>query len=142
VDDFGNPITFCEETTLDTDALGQPIDPPSRRAICAESKTPGGVFQIVRREEGKRFGPLGGMYRPQYFNYGITVHGAENVPDRPVSHGAIRVTNAAADALWDILGTGDAVYVWAQDGREPESYTKAETLPSFLRPDPDATLSP
>ncbi|MEI2654280.1 MAG: L,D-transpeptidase family protein [Microthrixaceae bacterium] len=141
VDSDGNPITFCDTTTIDTDAIGQPIDPPQEAAICAESKTPGGVFKITRRHDGKRFGPLGGMYRPQYFNYGIAIHGAENVPDHPVSHGAIRVTNAAADALWDTLDTGDDVYVWGQDGREPETYTKDESLPSFNRPDPSATTT-
>ena len=142
VDDDGKPVTFCEATTIDTDAIGQPIDPPQQQAICAESKTPGGVFQITRRHDGTRLGPLGGMYRPQYFNYGIAIHGAENVPPSPISHGAIRVTDATADALWGILDTGDGVYVWGQDGQEPESYTQAESLPSFNRPDPNATPSP
>lgn len=142
VDDDGNPITFCEVLTLDTDAIGEPLDPPQEQAICAETKTPGGVFRITRRHDGRRIGPLGGMYRPQYFNYGIAIHGAANVPASPVSHGAVRVTNAAADALWDLLDTGDAVYVWGHDGQAPESYTRAESLPSFNRPDPNATPTP
>ena len=141
VDDEGSPITFCEVMTFDTDSDGQPIDPPEERPICGKSKTPGGVFQITLRYDGTRTGEFGAMYRPQYFNYGIAIHGAQNVPARPVSHGAIRVTIAAADELWDILDTGDEVYVWGQDGQEPESYTKAESLPNFSRIDPSATPS-
>lgn len=141
VDDDGSPITFCEVMTFDIDSDGQPIDPPEEQAICANSKTPGGVFQITRRHDGTRTGELGAMYRPQYFNYGIAIYGAQNVPARPVSHGAIRVTNAAADELWDILDTGDEVYVWGQDGQEPESYTKDESMPIFPYVDPSATPS-
>jgi hypothetical protein len=95
VDDGVEPTTFCEVVTLDTDANGEPIDPPQEQAICAQTRTPGGVFEITRRLDGTRIGPLGGMYRPQYFNYGIGIHGAENVPTRPVSTAVTGSTSGA-----------------------------------------------
>jgi peptidoglycan hydrolase-like protein with peptidoglycan-binding domain len=142
VDDGVEPTTFCEVVTLDTDANGEPIDPPQEQAICAQTRTPGGVFEITRRLDGTRIGPLGGMYRPQYFNYGIGIHGAENVPTRPVSHGMVRISKAAADAAWSLLDRGDRVYVWGQDGQEPEEYERSESLPSFLYPAPDGSAVP
>ena len=87
----GTPKTFCEEVTIDTDDQGRALPEPEKKGSCAESKTPGGVFKFTRRYEGKRVGPLGGMYDPVYFNYGIAIHGAENVPLEPASHGCIRI---------------------------------------------------
>lgn len=141
-DDGVEPTTFCEVITIDTDVIGEPIDPPQEQSICAETRTPGGVFEFTRRFDGRRTGPLGGMYRPQYFNYGIGLHGAENVPTRPVSHGMVRVSMAAADALWPLIDRGDRVYVWGQDGRAPEEYERSESLPSFQYPAPDGSVDP
>ena len=36
---------------------------------------------------------------------------------------------------------GDLVYVWGQDGKQPEQYTKRDSLPSFNYADPDATTT-
>jgi peptidoglycan hydrolase-like protein with peptidoglycan-binding domain len=142
VDDGVDPTMFCEVITIDTDVNGEPIDPSEEQAICAETRTPGGVFEITRRLDGTRIGPLGGMYRPLYFNYGIGIHGAENVPTRPVSHGMVRISMAAADAAWSHLDSGDRVYVWGQDGREPEEYDPSERLPSFEIPAPGGSAAP
>ena len=139
LDGDGNPIMFCETLTIDTDVDGQTLDPPREQAFCAETKTPGGVFEINRRVDGRRAGPLGDAYRPQYFNYVIAIHGAANVPSIPASHGNVRVTTGAADELWRILSPADKVYVWGQDGKEPENYTNAESLPSFSYADPKST---
>ncbi len=85
--------------------------------------------------------PLGGMKNPWYFNYGIAIHGAQNVPTRPASHGCIRISNTLADVFPDLVERGNAVYVWGHDGKEPEQYTERESLPSFNRPDPNATTT-
>ena len=137
----GTPATFCETVTIDTDANGNPLEEPQEKAICAESKTPGGVFEFYRRYEGNRQGPLGGMYNPVYFNYGIAIHGAQNVPLYPASHGCVRVNNAIAEFLPDLVKNRDRVYVWGHDGKQPEQYSKNEMLPSFNRPDPNATTT-
>src|SRR4051794_14615182 len=135
----GTDATFCETATYTTDIYGNPLDEPEDKPICAESKTPPGVFSLKRYEDGQHVSPLGGMKNPWYFNYGIAIHGAQNVPDHPASHGCVRMSNALADVFPTPVEKGNAVYVWGYDGREPEGYTKAESTPSFNRPDPDAT---
>jgi hypothetical protein len=81
------------------------------------------------------------MYNPVYFNYGIAVHGAKNVPKEPASHGCVRINMDIAEYFPDLVKVGDAVYVWGHDGKEPEGYTKKESLPSFNQPDPSATTT-
>ncbi len=137
----GLPAKFCETVTLDTDANGAPIDPPVEKAICADSKTPGGMFAFTRRYEGKRVGPLGGMLNPVYFNYGIAIHGAEKVPTFPASHGCVRIHNKLSEVFPSLVKKRDKVFVWGHDGKEPEYYTRAESLPSFNYADPDATTT-
>ena len=79
LDEFGDPAAYCEEATI-TDRDGVVLEEPIHGISCGESKTPGGVFKIRRFVDGKRVSPLGGMQNPAYFNYGIAIHGAENVP--------------------------------------------------------------
>jgi peptidoglycan hydrolase-like protein with peptidoglycan-binding domain len=62
--------------------------------------TPTGHFKVSRQIDGWRHGPLGPLWRPKYFNGGIAVHGAPNVPPYPASHGCTRVTNAAMNWIW------------------------------------------
>jgi hypothetical protein len=141
LDADGQPATFCETATYDTDEYGNPYPEPVTREVCAEAKSPGGVFRFTRSVDGNRVSPLGGMKNPWYFNYGIAIHGAQNVPTRPASHGCIRISNSLADVFPDLVERGNAVYVWGHDGKEPEQYTERESLPSFNRPDPDATTT-
>ncbi len=137
----GTPATFCEEVTYTTNIRGEPLDEPETKAICAEAKTPGGVFRFHRNEVGQHQSALGGMKNPWYFNYGIAIHGAYNVPDYPASHGCVRMSNSLADVFPTLVSKGNAVYVWGLDGKEPEHYTEKESLPSFNRPDPNATTT-
>jgi hypothetical protein len=62
--------------------------------------TPSGSFHVFRRVDGWDEGPLGRLYRPQYFNDGIAVHGYPLVPSTPASHGCCRVSLTAMDFLW------------------------------------------
>ena len=48
-------------------------------------------YEFNRRRVGWWEGPLGRMYNPVYFNYGIAVHGMTNVPLYPASHGCVRI---------------------------------------------------
>ena len=141
LDADGQPATFCETATYDTDENGNPYPEPVTKEVCAEAKSPGGVFRFTRSYEGNRVSPLGGMKNPWYFNYGIAIHGAKNVPTRPASHGCIRISNTLADVFPELVERGNAVYVWGHDDNEPEQYTERESLPSFNRPDPDATTT-
>lgn len=141
LDATGQPDEFCETIKLDTDENGEVLDPPVEKQICALSKTPGGVFEFERKYVGKRNGPLGGMMNPVYFNYGIAVHGADNVPLQPASHGCVRFNQMIAATFQELVDLGDRVYVWGHDGKDPEQYSKRESLPSFNYADPNATTT-
>ena len=140
VDPNGQPSNFCTTINQDTDYYGNPVDPPVQKAVCGYTKTPGGVFKFYREYAGDRVGPLGGMWNPVYFNYGIAVHGAQNVPNHPASHGCIRIPESIADYFPTLVHLGDRVFVW--DGvKEPESMSKKEMTPPFEYPDPNATTT-
>lgn len=137
----GTGETWCDTVSLDTDDKGNKLDPPVQKAECGVSKTPGGVFRFTRRVEGIRNGPLGGMWNPVYFNYGIAVHGANKIPLQPASHGCIRMHKRISETFQNFVHIGDRVYVWGQDGKEPEQYSAREMLPVFNYPDPTATTT-
>ncbi len=104
------------------------------------SETPGGVFKIQPLRRGRpRESPLGGMFNPVYFNYGIAIHGALNVPLEPASHGCVRIPIALArDVPQDLVKKGDQVFVF--DGvKEPEAY--GPQLPTFNWRDPDSSTT-
>jgi peptidoglycan hydrolase-like protein with peptidoglycan-binding domain len=134
----GDGQQWCAVITTDTDDTGGALPEPVQQDVCGVSKTPGGVFQFYRKVAGDRFGPLGGMYNPVYFNYGIAVYGAHSVPKVPASHGAIRIPMAIAEYFPSLVSNKDFVFVW--DGTtEPEQVTKKDSLPTFNYPNPAST---
>ncbi|MDO8390700.1 MAG: L,D-transpeptidase family protein [Actinomycetota bacterium] len=137
----GSGEEWCEVFTQDTDDLGIKIDPPILKDECGVSRTPGGIFLFYRRYPGERLTSLGGMWKPVYFNYGIAVHGADQVPRQPASHGAVRIPQWIADYFPEIVGKGDRVYVWGMDGKSPEDYSRDEMLPVFNYPNTHSTLT-
>jgi N-acetylmuramoyl-L-alanine amidase len=76
--------------------------------------TPCGTFQIFRQVNAWDTGPLGSLYRPQYFNGSRAVHGYTSVPSTPASHGCCRVSLPAMDHLWDggAMQVGTSVLVY------------------------------
>jgi len=76
--------------------------------------TPSGDFGVLSRVDGWRSTPLGSLYRPQYFNGGVAVHGYTSVPSTPASHGCCRVSLPAMDNLWGVGGmqVGTSVLVY------------------------------
>jgi hypothetical protein len=140
LDENGDPAEWCELVTVDTDETGTPLEEPVERDICGRSKTPGGVFEFTRRVEGIRNGALGSMWNPVYFNYGIAVHGAINVPAAPTSHGCVRLPMHIADYFQDLVSNGDRVLVWNGE-TPPEQVTEEEMLPVFDYANPDATTT-
>ncbi|MEY2554529.1 MAG: hypothetical protein QOC57_2389 [Ilumatobacteraceae bacterium] len=137
----GTPQKWCETVTYDTGPNGDPLPAPVTKEECADAKTPGGIFHFTRRYDGKRTGPLGGMMNPVYFNYGIAMHGADNVPLEPASHGCVRMNQTIAKVFPSMVKNGDAVFVWGQDGKQPDQYSRRESLPSFNYANPDATTT-
>ncbi len=139
LDAQGEPAEWCEVVTY-TEKNGKTLDEPVEKDICGRSKTPGGVHKFYRRVAGNRQSALGGMFNPVYFNYGIAVHGAINVPLQPVSHGCVRLNMDIAKYFPDLVSNGDAVYVWNGD-KDPENVTGDEALPRFDYPNPNSTTT-
>ena len=135
----GTGQEYCETITYDTDENGAPLDTPANKSVCATANTPPGLFRIKRSLDGQRMTPIGAMTNPVYFNYGIAIAGADNVPLKPASRGEVRINQTVAALLPSLVHLGDTVYVWGQDGRQPEDYSKEESLPSFQHLDPTAT---
>lgn len=129
----GTGEEWCSVVTVDEDDGTQ-----TEQAICGVAVTPGGVFHFDRRVEGWRNSKLGRLYNPVYFNYGIAIHGASDVPKQPASRGCVRIPMHIAEYFPSLVAKGDLVYVF--DGVEqPETY--GAQLPVFDYPDPNATTT-
>ncbi len=129
----GSNQDWCEVVKVDNDDGTQ-----TEKGICGKSITPGGVFKFNRRRAGWREGELGRMWNPVYFNYGIAVHGAGNVPSYPASHGCVRIPMHIGSYFPSLVTYGDQVFVF--DGvKEPEAY--GAQLPPFNTPDPSYTTT-
>jgi peptidoglycan hydrolase-like protein with peptidoglycan-binding domain len=63
-------------------------------------RTPTGAWRISREIDGYHRSRLGLLYRPKYFYAGYAIHGYTSVPPYPASHGCVRLTYHAMDALW------------------------------------------
>lgn len=118
----GTPYEYSEDITVDTDTEGNPLPEPITKPVKGLAKTPPGVFHAGREVQGERNGPLGTMWDPVYINQGIAIHGANNVPLEPASHGCIRVSRYLGPIVQQLIDKGDNVYIW--DGKkEPEQQT-------------------
>lgn len=133
----GSNEEWCDEVTIDPHTPENDTDEVIKKGICGTSITPGGVYAFTRRYtegDGWREGKLGRMHNPVYFNYGVAVHGSGNVPNRPASHGCVRIPMHISQYFPTLVEKGDQIYVW--DGvKEPEVYGKQP--PPFDYPDPD-----
>ena len=80
------------------------------------------------------------MHNPVYFNYGVAVHGSGNVPNRPASHGCIRIPMHISEYFPTLVERGDQIYVW--DGvKEPEVYGRQPPPFDFNDPDYSTTTT-
>jgi lipoprotein-anchoring transpeptidase ErfK/SrfK len=77
--------------------------------------TPTGRFKIYRKIEGWRKSPLGSLYYPNYFYYGVAIHGNPSVPAHPASHGCIRIPMFAARVFSEIATVNMVVIVYDSD---------------------------
>ena len=79
----------------------------------ARAITPTGRFHIYwRYSNGWQPGPLGSMYRPNYFYGGYAVHGMTSVPAYPASHGCVRMTVPTMDRMWSSLWIGMPIAIY------------------------------
>ena len=125
----GSNQRWCEVVKVDKDDGTE-----EEKGICGQSVTPGGVFNFNRRHDGWRDAELGRMWNPVYFNYGIAVHGAGNVPQYPASHGCVRIPMHVGNYFPSLVAKGDQIFVF--DGvKEPEAY--GAQVPPFNTPGPE-----
>lgn len=94
----GSEVAYCEDTDE-----GQ---------NCGDAVTPTGVYKYERRIDGWRDAPLGRLYKPVYFKGGIAVHGAPSVPNRPASHGCVRIPMPIAEYFPGLVANGDTIEVF------------------------------
>jgi lipoprotein-anchoring transpeptidase ErfK/SrfK len=102
-------VTWVWNTSTGTE---QPYTFEGRELL---ADTPPGHFETTWQVDGWRDGALGRMWRPKYFHPdGIAIHRYHNVPPVPASHGCVRVTLAAMDAIWaqGLAPVGSAVWVY------------------------------
>ncbi|MDQ4133584.1 MAG: L,D-transpeptidase family protein [Actinomycetota bacterium] len=86
---------------------------------CGVAVTPAGAFRVNYWKPGWDDSPLGELYNPVYFNPrdGIAIHGFQEVPTEPASHGCVRIPMAAAEWFPTKVPKGTPVYVI--DGQTP-----------------------
>jgi len=84
----------------------------TRRAV-----TPLGRFTVTRKIAGWRKSPLGTLYYPLYFHYGVARHGNAAVPTRPASHGCVRIPLFPASELAALAPEGTPVIIYDSNPR-------------------------
>ena len=109
----GKPI-LTVNTSTGSDIPYTEVDQKNGGTVTGDAHTPEGRFHVYREvPDGWEHGQLGDLYRPRYFNGGVALHGAPNIPNYPASHGCVRVSTAFMDYVWaaDLLPHGSEVWV-------------------------------
>ena len=74
--------------------------------------TPCGRLEVYTKASGWKTSPLGQMHNPMYIVGGIAIHGSEDVPPYPASHGCIRIPMFASNRLPGMIPVGTPVLVY------------------------------
>ena len=107
---------------------------------CGESVTPAGSYRFWAKRDGIYQGYYGDLYKPTFFNGGIAVHGFDDVPAYPASHGCVRMPNHIAEYFQSLVRVGDQVFVF--DGRnDPEKLGAVRAPADELDPSSTSTTS-
>jgi L,D-transpeptidase catalytic domain/Putative peptidoglycan binding domain len=117
-----------------------PRDNPTER-ICEDANTPSGRYTYYFFYRGWHKSPLGQLYNPYYFNKGIAIHGYQEVPAYPASHGCVRIPMHTAEYFNELVHRGDAVYVFGGTTANITSRTPLPGTPPPTGP-PPAPLPP
>jgi peptidoglycan hydrolase-like protein with peptidoglycan-binding domain len=108
-------ITTTSTASGDTFCYVTPKKAPTAR-ICEFATTPSGRYAYYFFYNGWHDGDLGGLYNPYYFFKGRAIHGYEDVPPYPASHGCARIPMHIAEYWHNLVGQDQPVYV---DGGPP-----------------------
>ncbi len=93
----------------------------SEKGMSGLAYTPRGRFRIYAKLSGWKKSPLGLLYYPSYFSDGLAIHGNPSVPQRPESHGCIRIPMSAAVEISRLLPVGTIVLIY-----DKESFVSAK----------------
>lgn len=74
--------------------------------------TPRGRFLVYDKVEGWEQGQFRGMYYSNYISGGVAIHGYASVPNKPESHGCIRIPLFAARDVSRLMPIGTIVLVY------------------------------
>jgi lipoprotein-anchoring transpeptidase ErfK/SrfK len=74
--------------------------------------TPCGPLEVYSKASGWKTSPLGQMHNPMYIVGGIAIHGSQDVPPYPASHGCIRIPMYASNRLPGMIPVGTPVLVY------------------------------
>lgn len=97
---------------------------PETRAI-----TPCARLEVYSKASGWKTSPLGQMHNPLYIVGGIAIHGSEDVPAYPASHGCIRIPMFASQRLTSMVPKGTPVYVYGCQEEQPAPAGKIAANP-------------
>ena len=94
-----------------------PVSTGSDKAFMDEGKesvayTPRGRFLVYDKGVGWEKDPPQSMYYSNYISGGVAIHGNPSVPNRPASHGCIRIPMFAAREVSKLLPVGTIVLVY------------------------------
>jgi peptidoglycan hydrolase-like protein with peptidoglycan-binding domain len=107
---------------------------------CGTSITPAGSYRFQAKRDGWFTGYYGDLYKPTFFNGGIAVHGFNSVPNRPASHGCVRIPNHIADYFQSYVRIGDQVFVF--DGvTDPDKLGPVPAPADILDPNASTTTT-
>lgn len=138
----GDGQEWCNYRRPIPDPNAPPDAPPPTASpvkYCGVSKTPAGAYRFQSKRSGWFEGYYGTLYKPVFFNGGIAVHGFNTVPNRPASHGCVRIPNHIADYFQSLVRVGDQVFVF--DGVNDPEKLGPVPAPADIR-DPTATTLP
>jgi hypothetical protein len=111
----GDGNKWCNNRRPVPDPNAPPDAPPPTASpvkYCGTSITPAGSYRFTAKRSGWFTGYYGDLYKPTFFNGGIAVHGFNSVPNRPASHGCVRIPNHIADYFQTLVRIGDQVFVF------------------------------
>ncbi len=138
----GDGKEWCNPRRPIPDPNAPPDAPPptaSPEKYCGISQTPAGSYRFQSKRDGWFEGYYGTLYKPTFFNGGIAIHGFNTVPNRPASHGCVRIPNHIAEYFQTLVRIGDQVFVF--DGvHDPEALGPVPA-PADIK-DPNATTLP
>jgi lipoprotein-anchoring transpeptidase ErfK/SrfK len=90
--------------------------------------TPCGHLEVYAKASGWKTSPLGEMHNPMYIVGGIAIHGSQDVPAYPASHGCIRIPMFASNVLPRMVPRNTPVYVYGCKDERPVNAVASKPL--------------